>query len=172
MPERIGAAMFIAFQVLTLLLVAVAMATALAHALEWPGKARLDRETYIAVQPIYYPGFTLGGLIGEFGGMVATLLLVLLTPRDTPAFWLTLAALTILVVMHLLYWMLTAPVNKFWLKDTALSASANRFFGRPRDGDALGADWTVLRDRWEASHAWRALLGVTALVLLATALAH
>jgi hypothetical protein len=33
----------------------------LAHALEWPGKLRLSREHYLAVQPIYYPGFTYSG---------------------------------------------------------------------------------------------------------------
>src|SRR5215467_6310287 len=32
--------------------VAVAMALALAHALEYPGKMRLDRSTYVAMQPI------------------------------------------------------------------------------------------------------------------------
>lgn len=172
MPEKKEPVLFIAFQVLTLLLVATAMALALAHALEWPGKNRLDRETYLAVQPIYYPGFTLGGLFGEAGGMIATLVLVLLTPRDTAAFWLTLVAFGALVIMHLLYWLLTAPVNKFWLKDTALSGSADHFFGRPGKGGISAADWTVLRDCWEASHAWRAVFGVSALALLAAALAH
>ena len=37
------------------------MALALAHALEYPGKRRLDRDTYFKVQAIYYPGFTIGG---------------------------------------------------------------------------------------------------------------
>jgi hypothetical protein len=35
-----------------------AMAMGLAQALELPGKPRLPKETYLAVQPIYYPGFT------------------------------------------------------------------------------------------------------------------
>ena len=35
------------------------MALALAHALERPGKMRLSKE--LAIQPIYYPGFTFGG---------------------------------------------------------------------------------------------------------------
>jgi hypothetical protein len=52
---------FEVLQVLTVLLVAVAMALALAHALELPGKLRLSKEQYLAVQPIYYPGFTFGG---------------------------------------------------------------------------------------------------------------
>jgi hypothetical protein len=39
----------------------VAMALTLAHALELPGKMRLTKEIYFAMQPIYYPGFTIGG---------------------------------------------------------------------------------------------------------------
>ncbi|MBB4274373.1 hypothetical protein [Rhizobium mongolense] len=50
--------MFQALEILTVLIVAVAMALALAHALELPGKMRLSKEQYLAVQPIYYPGFT------------------------------------------------------------------------------------------------------------------
>jgi hypothetical protein len=53
--------MFLAFEVITLVLVAIAMALSLAHALEFPGKLRLSREHYLAVQTIYYPGFTIGG---------------------------------------------------------------------------------------------------------------
>ncbi len=52
--------MFITLQVATLVLVAIAMALALAHALELPGKLRLSKEEYLTVQPIYYPGFTIG----------------------------------------------------------------------------------------------------------------
>lgn len=48
--------MFSVLQVVTVILVAVAMALALAHALELPGKMRIDKETYYAMQAIYYPG--------------------------------------------------------------------------------------------------------------------
>jgi len=58
-----------AMQVITLLLLALAMVPAVAHALELPGKKRLTKETYLAVQPIYYPGFTIIGGFGEFAGM-------------------------------------------------------------------------------------------------------
>ena len=54
-------------EVVTVFLAAVAMSLALAHALELPGKLRLDKDTYVAVQSIYYPGFTYGGL-GEGTG--------------------------------------------------------------------------------------------------------
>jgi hypothetical protein len=45
------------------------MGLSLAHALEFPGKKRLDEKQYKAVQTIYYPGFTIGGMVGEFGGL-------------------------------------------------------------------------------------------------------
>ena len=50
--------MFDILQVVTVLLVAVAMALTLAHALELPGKMRLTKDVYYAMQHIYYPGFT------------------------------------------------------------------------------------------------------------------
>ena len=47
-------------EILALILTAVTLTFALAHAAELPGKLRLSKEAYMAVQPIYYPGFTLG----------------------------------------------------------------------------------------------------------------
>ena len=55
--------MVVTLQVTTLLAVAIAMATALAHALELPGKLRLSKDEYLTVQKIYYPGFTIGGAV-------------------------------------------------------------------------------------------------------------
>jgi hypothetical protein len=72
-------------QVVAVILVAVAMALTLAHALELPGKMRLSNETYLAVQPIYYPGFTIGGGIGEAGGMIALLTLLAFRPTQPRA---------------------------------------------------------------------------------------
>jgi hypothetical protein len=57
-------------QVVCLLLVAVAMALSLAHALEHPGKMRLGKDDYLRVQEIYYPGFTIGG-VAEPAGVIA-----------------------------------------------------------------------------------------------------
>lgn len=74
------------FQVLTLVLVALAAALALAHALELPGKMRLSKDEYFAVQPIYYPGFTIGGGIGEAGGTISAIVLLLLTPSGSTDF--------------------------------------------------------------------------------------
>src|SRR5882724_4592534 len=79
-------------QILATVLVAFAMAPAIAHALEFPGKMRLSRDAYLTVQPIYYPGFTIAGGTTEIGGLIASLILVILMPRGTTAFWLTCVA--------------------------------------------------------------------------------
>ena len=47
--------MLMILQVATVFLVSIAWAQALAHALELPGKLRLGKDAYIAVQTIYYP---------------------------------------------------------------------------------------------------------------------
>lgn len=163
--------MFQALQILSVLLVAVAMALALAHALELPGKLRLSRDAYVAVQPIYYPGFTIGGVVGEVGGLLALLLLTIVTPGGSATFWLTLGGFLALAAMHGVYWLVTHPVNNFWLKDVDLSRAGARFFsfGVERGADARTLDWTVLRDRWEYSHVVRAGFALLSLALLATA---
>jgi hypothetical protein len=165
--------MLAAFQVLTLVLVAVAVTMTLAHALELPGKLRLSREAYLQVQPIYYPGFTIGGAVGEFGGIVALAILALIAPSG-PVFWLTLGALAAMLIMHALYWVLTHPVNSFWLKDVKPQGAGGRFFGFDPLGRAsgTGGDWEKLRDRWEYSHVARAVLAVLGFVLLASAVAY
>lgn len=159
-------------QVLTVILVAVAMAMALAHALELPGKLRLTRDTYYAMQAIYYPGFTIGGGIGEAGGTIATIILLLSTPVGSVNFWLTLVALLGLVGMQVVYWLVTHPVNKFWLRDETLSGFGSGFFafGAGRT-EARPVAWTALRDRWEYSHVARAGLGFVSLLALVLAIA-
>lgn len=77
-----------AFMIVTLLLVAIAMALSLAHALELPGKLRLKEATYKSVQEIYYPGFTIGGF-AEIGGIIALAILLYLTPYPGGRFWWT-----------------------------------------------------------------------------------
>lgn len=156
-----------AFHVFTLLLVSIAMALSLAHALELPGKMRLARETYIEVQSIYYPGFSLGGMVGDFGGLVALLVLTWLLRHAGAAFWLVLAALALLAAMNLVYWLLVHPVNSVWMQGTDLGGLAGSFFAAPAGSDARS--WIQLRDIWEYSHLARACLAMGS--FLATAIA-
>ena len=70
---------FNVLQVVTVLLVTLALVPSLAHALELPGKLRLDKAAYLTVQPIYYPGFTFAG-VGEPGGIIATVVSLMANP--------------------------------------------------------------------------------------------
>ena len=146
---------------------AVVMGLALAHALEMPGKMRLNREQYYTVQTIFYPGFTLGGA-AEPLAILATAAVLLLEP-DPARTWLVAAALVALVGTQLLFWLVVQPVNRQWLGCTKLSGAAERFF---RTGEAAGTtEWTRLRDRWERGHLLRTVTAAIALVLLLIALA-
>jgi hypothetical protein len=154
-------------EIVAIVLLAVTLALPLAHALEFPGKLRLSRDQYVVVQEIYYPGFTIGGF-AEIGAIVATGALLFSMPEGQ-GFWLTLVALLLLIVMHGLYWLLTHPVNKFWVKDAKLKGAGKAFFGVGRAADAAG-DWAALRDRWEYSHVSRAVCAVLGLVALLAAI--
>ncbi|KFC65012.1 hypothetical protein FG93_05035 [Bosea sp. LC85] len=155
------------FHVFTLLLVAIAMALSLAHALEFPGKLRLSRDAYIEVQSIYYPGFTLGGMVGDAGGLLALAILTWLLRDAGSAFWWLIAAFALLAAMNLVYWVLIHPVNGFWLRDTDLGKFGGSFFSIPLGDDQRS--WTRLRDIWEYSHLARAVLAMGS--FLATAIA-
>jgi uncharacterized membrane protein len=150
--------MFDILQVLTVLLVAVAMALTLAHALELPGKMRLTKDIYYAMQPIYYPGFTIGGC-AEPAGLILTIILLFFIPFGTPDFWLTVVAVLGLIGMQATYWLFTHPVNKFWLRSRPLNKSR-------------AVDWTDLRNRWEYSHVARAGLAFASLTTLVIAISN
>jgi Domain of unknown function (DUF1772) len=156
-------------EVVAVLVVAIVMALSLAHALELPGKLRLSKEDYLAVQPIYYPGFTFTGF-AEPLSVVVLIALLFWIPGST-AFWLASAALIALAAVNAIYWVVVHPVNNFWLKDFDLKGASGAFFktgasGRDR---AEEVDWIAYRNRWEGGHVARAVLSLIALVLLATA---
>jgi hypothetical protein len=159
--------MFQTLQTIAIVLAAVGMGLSLAHALELPGKRRLGEDAYRTVQTIYYPGFSIGGVFGEPGAMLATFVLLLVTPLGTAAFWLTLAALVCLLVEHGIYWIVTHPVNKAWLAGEKLQGAGATFFAAGRA--VAGGGWTQLRDRWEYSHVARAAFAALAFVALVVA---
>jgi hypothetical protein len=157
-----------AVQVVAIVWIALAMAPALAHAFEFPGKKRLGRDQYVMVQGIFYPGFTLLGL-SEPAALIATLVLLIITPRHGLPFLLTALALACLLGMQAIYWIFTHPTNRYWLagSGTTMGTAGRRFFAA---GSATyTADWTKLRDRWEYSHMARAALAFLSLVLITLA---
>jgi hypothetical protein len=91
---------------------------------------------------------------------MATLTLLLLTPRPSQEFQWTLLALLGLVATHLAYWVFTHPVNKFWLREHQLNGFPAGFFGFDPAGPSAPVatgedDWKRLRRRWEYSHVAR-----------------
>jgi hypothetical protein len=162
--------MLVVWQIVTLLLVSIAMAMSVGHALEMPGKMRLEKDAYLTVQPIYYPGFTIAAGFGEFGGMLATAVLLAVTPQGL-AFQLTAAALALLVAAHAVYWLVTHRVNRFWLKDQKLVGAGAAFFDVSKGDVEHEPDWKVARRRWEYSHVARAVLHFGGVAFLAAAIA-
>jgi hypothetical protein len=167
--------MFDVLQVLTVILVVLALTPALAHALELPGKMRVAKHVYFAIQPIYYPGFTIAG-VSEPLSIISTIILLILTPLGSAAFWLTLVALLGLIGMQGVYWLLTHPVNQFWLQGTQVSGVGSGFFSLASasrwgpQGETRPVDWTEWRDRWEYSHVVRAGLATMSLIALVIAI--
>ncbi|WP_353641262.1 DUF1772 domain-containing protein [Mesorhizobium sp. WSM2239] len=154
-------------EIVAVVLVAITMALTLAHALELPGKLRLDREQYFAVQTIYYPGFTIGGG-AEILGILVLALLLYLTPFGGARFLWTLSALALLVAVHGIYWVFTHPVNNFWVRDVELSGLGSTFFSAFAPKTEPG-DWKSLRDVWEYSHVARAALAMLSLIAITIA---
>jgi Domain of unknown function (DUF1772) len=167
--------MLLTLEVVSMFLTAVAMSLALAHALEFPGKMRLNTQTYNAVQTIYYPGFTIGGM-GEPLAAIATLILLIAMRHLDAPFWWAFAAFIAIVLMHAVFWLVTQPANKFWLRNANVTSAGVRFFGleradRSADVEKSEAEWKAIRSRWEYSHMVRAVLACIAVIALAMAVA-
>jgi hypothetical protein len=160
-----------AIQIAAIVLTALAMAPALAHAFEFPGKRRLDKGSYLAVQGMYYPGFTLLG-IAEPAALIVTVIVLFVTPRHSTAFFLVALALVCVLGMQVVYWMFTHPTNRYWLESASVTlgkAGESFFAGGPA---AEAVDWTKIRDRWEYSHIARAVLSFLSFVLMTLAAVH
>lgn len=77
-----------------------------------------------------------------------------------------------LVAMQAVYWMVTHPVNRFWLKHQHVQGLAGGFFSfdlrRRHQTERPGGpdEWETARDRWEYSHVVRAVIGAAALIAL------
>jgi hypothetical protein len=91
-------------QLVAVTLVSMSMAPSLAHALELPGKLRLSEEQYRLIQPIYYPGFTIGGGIGEGLGLLATGALLFIAPYGSADFWLAAVAFGCMTGVQVVFW--------------------------------------------------------------------
>lgn len=164
----------LALKVAAEVFVAVAMALSLAHALEYPGKMRLDRSTYAAIQPMYYPAFVIGSGIGEGLGTILTFVLLLTTPDSTEQFNWIAAAFASLLAMQAVYWTVTYPVKNFWHERP--NRAVRRFFGLSAVRKAMALKererlWPTWQQRWEVSQIARAFFGFVGVVTIAVGVA-
>jgi hypothetical protein len=98
-----------------------------------------------------------------------------LMPWGDASFWLTLVALLGFIGMQTVYWLVTHPVNKFWVVGENLDRFSSSFFSfganRSRlENKTRPRDWTELRDRWEYSHVARAGFALVSLIALIIAI--
>lgn len=78
-------------------------------------------------------------------------------------------ALVGLIGMQAVYWLLTHPVNQFWVAGENFDRFSSGFFsfGAKRSrfqNESRQPDWTELRDRWEYSHVARAVFALLSLI--------
>lgn len=123
-------------KILAVIVTSIPMGLSLAHALELPGKYRLDRDSYLAMQSVYYPGFTIGGVAEPLSILIV--LALLLTQPHALALWLEILALIALVVMHAIFWTVTQPAKSI-LADRGQFERTRRelFCGRARGARRL-----------------------------------
>jgi hypothetical protein len=132
----------------TIMLTALSMGTALCHLLEMPAKITYEGALWLTLlQTLYPPAFGTIGAFFEVGAVVTAVMLAFLV-RRRPAFVWTLLGALCLVVAHAAFWIWVAPVN------ATMS---------PLTPETLPADWMRLRNQWEYTHAARAVLQIVAL---------
>jgi hypothetical protein len=124
------------------------LAPALAHLFELPNKMALSRDAYFTVQQIY-AGWELFG-IPILIQLISLSMLAWRSSREHYVFRPVVAALILLVMAQILFWLVTFPAN-------SLTQNWTR----------MPPDWEMLRHHWEYSHATAAvcqLLGLCCLI--------
>lgn len=126
---------------------ALALAPALAHALELPNKITLSREDYVTVQQIYRGWDRLAFVV--LGALLSNLVLAGLVRTKPKPFVLTVMAFLCLVGTQVVFWTYTYPANR-----------------KTHNWTVLPDNWQALRKQWEYAHATSAGLNLIALITL------
>jgi len=130
-----------------LLFDALALAPALAHAMELPNKINLSREDYLTVQQIYRGWNRLAVVV--IGALSSNLVLAALERTKSRTWALNMIAFLCLVGTQVVFWRYTYPVNQ-----------------QTHNWTVLPEQWQELRKQWEYSHATSAGLNLIALITL------
>jgi hypothetical protein len=136
----------------TLLLVALSMGMAFAHALELRPKMNYEPATYLLLHRTLYEFFgpPVGGVI-EAGAVVSSVALVFGVRRRRRAFRLSAVGAVCMVTAHVIWWLRVNPVN-LAMADMSLSSPP--------------PDWTQFRNQWEYTHLARFFLQLASLSAL------
>jgi hypothetical protein len=78
--------------------------------------------------------------------------------------------------MHAVFWFVTQPVNRYWLKDQKFGEAGAKFFdtgqiNAPYRSSTGVTDWRSFRNRWEYSHIVRAILSAIAFIAITVVIA-
>ena len=131
-------------QFIAIILTALALVPAGAHLLELVHKITLDRAQYLTVQRLYRGWAFLGAVL--IAALLANLALTIRSRRQGRPMRLAAIATLLLAANLTIFFIWTFPANQ---------ATGN--------WTVMPADWEVLRNQWEYSHAVNALLTFLAL---------
>lgn len=146
MEEQTGLALL---RFSSIMATAGSMSAAVAHLMEMPGKMEYEAPLYVRLHRTLYPTFGKTSGWAEIASVLTTAGLAWWTRRRRPAaFPATAAAAASLAAAHGVFWARVEPANR-----TIASWPL----------DQIPPDWTEWRDRWEYSHAARAVLVTGAL---------
>ena len=132
----------------TIMLTAFALAAALAHLMELPGKMTLDARVYVMLHRTLYPTFGQTAGWAEGLALLSVIALTWVVRKRRAAFPLTVTAAVCQVAAMAVFLARVHPANR-----TMASWPL----------DAIPPDWTSWRDQWEYGHAARAVLLTVAL---------
>jgi hypothetical protein len=146
-------------QFVTIMLIALAMAAAVAHAMELPAKVKLEPRLYVMLHRTLYPNFGRIAGVAEFVAVVVLVWLVWRVRENPVLFIPTLVGALSMIAAHAVFWVLVQPAN------TTMAAWSL---------DAIPTDWEQWRNRWEYSHAARSVLifGALAAVVFSVVREH
>ena len=131
-------------QFIAIILTALALVPAGAHLLELAHKITLDQAQYLTVQQLYRGWAFLGAVL--IAALLANLALTIRSRRHARPMRLAATATLLLAANLTIFFIWTFPANQ---------ATGN--------WTVMPADWEVLRNQWEYSHAVNALLTFLAL---------
>lgn len=131
------------WQFATAMPTALAMTAGVAHLMELPPKMRFESRLYVMLHRTLYPNFGRIAGTAEFLALVGVIGLAWQVRGQGAIFFPTLVSAILMIAAHAIFWVLVQPAN------TTMAAWSL---------DAIPPYWQRWRNRWEYSHAARAVL--------------